>query len=88
MSAEIEPLVSTARHMQQQGDETKITSDQPAKAMPRIVSLTSFCVVVLVWTSVFLFLARYFLFSAHEVSEYGLFCLHEGNHNLKDGMFS
>ena len=74
--------------MNQKGDETEITSDEPAKAMPRIVSLTSFCVVVLVWTSVFLFLARYFLFSAHEVSEYGPFCLYEGNHNPKDEMFS
>lgn len=53
----------------QNEDDAKITSVQPAKTMPRLVSLTSFCVVMLAWTSVFLLLARYFLFSAHEVSE-------------------
>ena len=36
--------------------------------MPRFLSPTFFCVFVVVWTSVFLLVARLFLFSAHQVS--------------------
>jgi len=48
----------------------EITFGQKAYTMPRFLSPTFFCVFVVVWTSVFLFVARLFLFSAHQVSSF------------------